>query len=153
MKLNRRGEIVREEWFASAHIREEIHLVPEEFVVMPNHIHGIVWIVETTVGADGVRPDATEIIHAMLRPVVTGATGRSPLRPIGPPRKSLGSFMAGFKTAVTKRIRLELNETGIWQRNYHDHIIRDERALDNIRRYILANPSNWSKDEENPRPG
>ncbi len=46
MKLNRRGEIVKQEWFASAEIRKEIRLDPEELVVMPNHIHGIVWIVE-----------------------------------------------------------------------------------------------------------
>ncbi len=46
VKLNRRGEIVREEWFASENIRKEIRLFPDEFVVMPNHIHGIVWIVE-----------------------------------------------------------------------------------------------------------
>jgi hypothetical protein len=45
MELNRRGEIVKEEWFASANIRNEIRLFPDEFVVMPNHLHGIVWIV------------------------------------------------------------------------------------------------------------
>jgi putative transposase len=62
MKLNRRGEIVQEEWFRSADIRREIRLYPEEFVVMPNHVHGIVWIVETNktvvaniaVGANGL---------------------------------------------------------------------------------------------------
>ena len=44
MILNPRGEIIQEEWFASTAIRKEIRLFPEEFVVMPNHIHGIVWI-------------------------------------------------------------------------------------------------------------
>ena len=48
MKLNRRGEIVQEQWFTSAKIRKEIRLFPEEFIVMPNHIHGIVWIVDDT---------------------------------------------------------------------------------------------------------
>jgi REP element-mobilizing transposase RayT len=59
MKLNRRGEIVREEWFASTGIRKEIRLFPDEFVVMPNHLHGIVWImdmddVEVNAGANGL---------------------------------------------------------------------------------------------------
>jgi len=131
MALHRRGEIVREEWFASAEIRKEIRLYPKEFVVMPNHVHGIVWIVET-VGAHGRAPESMG--------------GRRP--PHRKP-KSLSSFIAGFKSSVTKRIRMELNETGIWQRNYYDHIIRTERELDNIRKYIETNPMNWEKDEEN----
>ncbi|HCR70170.1 MAG TPA: transposase [Anaerolineae bacterium] len=138
MKLNRHGEIVREEWFKSADIRKEIRLYPEEFVVMPNHIHGIVWIVVDVVGADGVRPiEANNDVKAH---------GHAPLhrKP-----KSLSSFVAGFKSSVTKRIRDELNETGIWQRNYHDRIIRNERELDAIRKYIEMNPLNWEQDEEN----
>jgi putative transposase len=51
MKLNRRGEIAKEEWFASVNIRKEIRLHPEEFMIMPNHVHGIVWI--ENIGADG----------------------------------------------------------------------------------------------------
>lgn len=135
IKLNRRGEIVQEEWFASTAIRKEICLFSDEFVVMPNHIHGIVWIAET----DGGRADDN-----------AGANGRSPLRerPHMKPR-SLSSFVAGFKSSVTKRIRNEINETGIWQRNYHDRIIRNERELDTIRNYIESNPRNWAEDEEN----
>jgi putative transposase len=140
MKLNRRGEIVKQDWFASAEIRNEIRLYPEEFVVMPNHIHGIVWIVENDnvdVGADGIRP---------IR-----AQGLAPLRqsPLHRKPRSLSSFVAGFKSSVTKRIRIELKETGVWQRNYHDRIIRNERELDAIRKYIETNPSNWDKDDEN----
>ena len=136
VKLNRKGEIVQEEWFASVDIRKEIRLHPEEFVVMPNHIHGIVWIEYDDyhdVGANGRSP----------------LPDRPPLRPQMKPR-SLGSFIAGFKSSVTKRIRDELNETGIWQRNYYERIIRDEKELDAIRRYIEANPLNWSEDDENP---
>ncbi len=136
MALNAYGEIVREEWFRSAEIRAEIELFPDEFVVMPNHIHGIVWIVETG-------------------PV--GATGRSPLPPHdqpprGPTPRSLGSFIAGFKSAVTKRINALRNTPGapVWQRNYYEHIIRTERALDAIRRYIAANPLRWHLDRYNP---
>jgi len=168
MKLNRHGQIVHEEWFRSAEIRKEIRLYEEEFVVMPNHIHGIVWIVD--VGADGIRPivnddsvGATDINVGVDDKivetddnvgaddnVVVGADGRPPLRMPSRKPRSLGSFVAGFKSSVTKRIRDELNETGIWQRNYHDRIIRNDRELDAIRKYIQVNPLNWEKDEENP---
>ncbi len=63
--------------------------------------------------------------------------------------KSLSSFVAGFKSSATKRIRDELNETGIWQRNYYDRIIRNDRELDAIRKYIEMNPRQWAEDEEN----
>lgn len=134
MRLNRRGEIVREEWFASVNIRKEIKLFEDEFVVMPNHAHGIVWIVE----------DDSRFTVDTGHPV--GADGRPTLR-MKP--KSLSSFVAGFKSSVTKRIRDELNETGIWQRNYHDRIIRNDKELNAIRDYIESNPGNWAEDEEN----
>ncbi len=109
MKPHRQGEIVQEEWFRSAEIRKEIRLFPDEFVVMPNHVHGIVWIVENDVLGENV-----------------GANGRSPLQnqpSIHMKPKSLSSFVAGFKSSVTKRIRDELNVTGIWQRNYVSHAL------------------------------
>ena len=157
MKLNRRGEIVQAEWFASTNIRREIRLFPEEFVVMPNHIHGIVWILDDE-NASAVNLVATVRSNQIVAEGRVGATGQSPLlqdgnHPRGPARKSLSSFMAGFKSSVTKRIRDELNETGIWQRNYHDRIIRNEQELDAIRRYIEYNPRNWAEDDENPRVG
>jgi putative transposase len=142
MKLNRRGEIVQEEWFRSADIRKEIRLYSEEFVVMPNHVHGIVWIMDDVIGSPSETGDN-----------FVGANGRSPLRNEHMKPKSLSSFVAGYKSSVTKRIRDELNETGIWQRNYHDRIIRNENELDAIRKYIETNPMNWQKDDENPKKG
>lgn len=139
VRLNTFGQIVREEWFRSAEIRREIELYPDEFVVMPNHIHGIVWIVEW---------DGTNV----------GASGRSPLhdrpfqRPRGPAPRSLASFVAGFKSAVTRcinHVRGSLG-TSVWQRNYWEHVIRTERVLNAIRQYIHANPSRWSFDRYNP---
>ena len=143
MVWNAYGEIVREEWFHSAEIRAEIELFPDEFVVMPNHIHGIVWIVET--GPVG-RTD--RVVGATGQ---VGAHGRAPLQLQRPPR-SLGSFIAGFKSAATKRINALRGAPGtpVWQRNYYEHIIRDERALDAIRRYIAANPLRWHLDRHNP---
>ncbi len=135
MVLNEWGQIVRDEWFRSAEIRAEIELFADEFVVMPNHVHGIIWIVD----------DVGTTNHV-------GATGRSLLRPRGPAARSLGSFIAGFKSAVTKRINARRGTPGmpVWQRNYYEHIIRNERALNAIRRYIAENSLRWHIDRHNP---
>lgn len=149
------GEIVQDEWFASADIRKEIRLDPEDFVVMPNHIHGVVQIVED-VGAHGMRPAIHSGGQPALHTPVVGATGQSPLlkyqRPRGPAPKSLSSFIVGFKTSVTKRA-LAFDETlagSIWQRNYYEHIIRNEREWARIRAYIETSPANWAHVDENP---
>lgn len=134
MVLNKWGEIVLTEWFRSAEIRAEIELRANEFMVMPNHIHGIVWIVSNDdVGMRG---------HV-------GAHGRAPLH--RPPR-SLGAFIAGFKSAVTKRINKNRGMPGVpvWQCNYWEHVVRNERALNAIRHYIIENPLHWHLDRNNP---
>jgi len=63
---------------------------------------------------------------------------------------SLGAIVGSFKSAVTKRIGREHNATGIWQRNYYEHIIRDPKDMQNKTDYIEANPSMWMDDDENP---
>lgn len=65
---------------------------------------------------------------------------------------SIGSFVGGFKPSVTKRINEIRNMPGIpvWQRNYYEHVIRDENDLNRIREYIEYNPARWDEDEENP---
>jgi len=159
MQLSELGRVVQKEWFRSAELRKEINLFDDEFIVMPNHGHGIVWIVNTAVGADGVRPSDGVRPNDGIRPndgarpnngihsTNQDARGAS-LRRV--PR-SLGSIMAGFKASVTSRAKQELNITGIWQRNYYDHIIRNDRELNNIRWYILNNPLNWQLDRDNAK--
>jgi REP element-mobilizing transposase RayT len=116
--LNHSGEIVRKEWLRTPELRPGVQL--GEFVVMPNHIHGIIVIEE------GV--------------------------PIEPGQGSLSAIVGNFKGAVTKRIRQLLNRPRfqLWQRNYYDHIIRDNDDWERIQAYILDNPINWSSDPENP---
>lgn len=150
MRLSPLGKIVHDEWMRSIGIRKEIQLYEDEFVVMPNHGHGIVWIVETpSVGADGVRPKITGI-----RPDEEGARrapqpgAPQPLRRIP---KSLGSFIAGFKASVTSRAKRELMMTGIWQRNYYEHILRNEDEFKNIWDYIDDNPRKWEEDQLHPK--
>jgi putative transposase len=134
------GKIVQEEWFASLNIRKEIRLDPEDFVIMPNHIHGVVQIVDS-VGAHGMRPfDGNPDNQGGRRPPLQ----RSP--------QSLSSFIAGFKSSVTKRV-MALDETitgSIWQRNFYEHIIRNKHEWARIRAYIEINPTKWNQDEENP---
>ena len=127
MRINDIGGIVCQEWLRSEHIRCEIQM--DEWIVMPNHMHGIVIINNNTVGA----------------------AGRSPLRPHGPAKHSLGSLIAGFKSVATKRINELRGLPGIpvWQRNYYERIIRNGSDLNRIRQYIRDNPRNWENDELN----
>ena len=135
MILNEYGAIVQNEWIKTAEIRDEIEL--DEFVVMPNHFHGIVLII----GRRGDRPVAPTI----NRPV-------DPTTTPGPQPKSIGSLIAGFKSAATKRVNEMRNTPGakLWQRNYYEHIIRNENELHRIREYIRNNPMKWTVDRENP---
>ena len=134
MRLNAMGQIVRAEWLKTAQIRPNVEINENEFVVMPNHLHGIIWIVDT-VGAANV-----------------GATG-----PVAPTKKqtlisnSLGAIIGQFKTACAKQINALRDVHGIpvWQRNYYEHVIRNDRELNNIWNYIDTNPLNWENDEEN----
>jgi REP element-mobilizing transposase RayT len=139
MELNDYGRIVLEEWHRSLEIRPTIAL--DAVVVMPNHLHGI-----TTFDADETRIDS---VGPELRRPRNRAHRRAPLqrRP-----RSIGSFVAGFKAASTKRINSlrDLPGTPVWQRNYYDHIIRDDDAYARIYNYILTNPVRWELDRENP---
>ena len=138
MQLNSIGRIVEEESLRSSVIRDEIEL--DAFVIMPNHFHGIVFI------KNDRQSNAT-----------VGATGRSPLHhgkiSRGPAKKSLGALMAGFKSSATKLINRMRNTpcTPVWQRNYYEHVIRNENDLDEIRQYINNNPANLAEDKYNPR--
>ncbi len=180
MELNALGEIADQEWRQSSTIRHELEL--DDWVVMPNHLHGIVRIVapagplvgtqsqspspKAIVGAQGIVPlrplgNATKAPLGLARlpkPGV-GAQGLAPLRPLSriPPRRprSLATFVGGFKSAVKIRIN-ELRGTPrapVWQENYHEHIIRNPHELEILRDYIRHNPLRWACDRYNPERG
>ena len=138
MHMNVWGEVVRDEWLRTPTMRSNVEL--DEYVIMPNHFHGIILINATNdncVGADCVRP-----IHDAEK---CGAHVGAPVQPIQTLRRkscTLGSIIAGFKSAVTKRIN-ELRKTPgapVWHRNYYEHVIRNEDDLNLTRDYILNNP-------------
>ena len=145
MHLNPFGLIVQEEWLRTQVIRPEIEL--DEFIIMPNHLHGIIAIMETHVGTHGC---------ASLRGITAPNASKQRINPpnISPRRRprSLGSFVAGFKSAATKRINEErkMPRTLVWQSRYYEHIIRNDKDLNNVREYIVNNPIQWHVDEENP---
>ncbi len=174
MVLNEAGRIAAEEWYKSAQIRDEIEL--DEFVIMPNHVHGVVRIVGATgrspftSGGTGDLPVAAPTgdlpVAAPTGDLpVAAPTGDLPVAaPTGDlpvartPRlfpKSLGAFIAGYKGAVGKRINERRQSPGavVWHRNYWDVIVRDEQALARIREYIRCNPQNYHDVMQSAEPG
>ncbi|MBI3602771.1 MAG: transposase [Candidatus Omnitrophica bacterium] len=109
----------------------------DAFVVMPNHVHGIIVIDNSAVGAGSPGPMAM-------------GGGTPPLRTI-----TLGKIIAYFKYKTTKLINKIRNTPGVklWQRNYYEHIIRNEESLYAVRQYINENPRQWHLDKENPMEG
>ena len=167
MVCNAYGKVVVREWERSEAMRDEIVL--DAFVVMPNHLHGIVCIVPPDV--DDVSPRGYDLnvggasMSTKRIPNDDEATGRSPLHqrgdhstrgkddPNGPSPKSLGSMIAGFKGAVTTRINEHRDTPGapVWQSRYHDRILRNEREWRIRRAYIERNPERWAGDRPPPR--
>jgi REP element-mobilizing transposase RayT len=133
MILNETGKIARDEWFKTAEIRSYVNLYENEFVIMPNHGHGIIWIVDD-VGARRRRA-RTDVIEKFGKPV----------------KGSIPTIVRAYKSAVTYAVNGAQNMRGavLWQKNYYEHIIRDERELNNIGWYIINNPLNWQLDRDN----
>jgi REP element-mobilizing transposase RayT len=140
--LNQIAKIVAQEWVKSAEIRQEIEL--DEWIIMPNHLHGIVVIDKKD---DNYFKNDNNYNNkgASLAPLQRDEFGKR--KP-----KSLSSFIGGFKSSVTKKMKsiCEHPNPVIWQRNYHETIVRDESQLNQIRQYIIKNPQKWDEDPEKP---
>ena len=132
MRLSAWGDIAREEWFKTAALRKMINLYADEFVVMPNHVHGIIWI-NNNIEEDGVGAERRSALTGVMPHVTAG---------------SLGAVVRGYKSAVTYAVNAARETRGapIWQRNYYEHVIRDDADLNRIREYISNNPVKWGED-------
>ena len=109
------------------------HIEIDELVVMPNHVHAILFLM----ASDGV--DRAQQAAPL------------PRRTLGVPPGSLGAIVRSFKSRVTRDVRASIGrEIAVWQRNYYEHVIRNEAALQRIRQYIIENPARWECDRENP---
>ena len=148
IQLNDAGRMVQAVW-------EELSIhypgvKADEFAVMPNHIHGVIVLV-------GAGPRAYP--DAGLSPVDAGPRACPEKgQPQGvAPTLSLPDVVHRFKTLTTKRYADGVKQLGwipfdrrLWQRNYYEHVIRDDVSLNRIRQYILDNPARWEFDRENP---
>jgi REP element-mobilizing transposase RayT len=134
MTLNAYGRVVAEEWRRTERIRD--HVALDAFVVMPNHVHGMIGI---THRSDRRRGEPQFV----------------PARDFKSPSQTLGAIVRGFKGAATRRINRRRGTPGapVWQRNYYEHIVRDRRALQRIRRYIRQNSARWHRDRNRPEGG
>jgi REP element-mobilizing transposase RayT len=141
MRLNEAGEIAARCW---EDIRSHFpHVALDAQIIMPNHIHGIVVITEFRRGeASAVHIDAHK-----KRP----EPDASPLqeRPNGTQPGSLSAIVQNFKSIPTRKVNAARGTPGspLWQRNYYEHVIRNDQELNAIRQYILTNPTTWTTDE------
>jgi putative transposase len=119
------------------------NILIDAFVIMPNHVHGIIVITDSE-----NTPDVyVATLHATsLRGVQQCETEY--FSAISPKKGSLSAIIRGYKSAVTKKIHADLNPAFAWHPRFYDHIIRTERDLDNLRWYISRNPKNWRNDEQ-----
>lgn len=150
MHMNTCGRLVSDEWHRTEQVRANVTL--DAFVVMPNHIHGIIWIRPDTASRDSsaMNPYGDTFPHP-------GNTGNTPTpdhnRAYGRAvANSISTMMRQFKSIATKRINRHRNTSGaaVWQGNFYDRIIRNRQALRHIRQYIHDNPARWTQDRFYP---
>jgi len=138
-------KIVEEEWLNTGLVRPNV--IIDEFVVMPNHLHGIIVI--------------QNHIDTVSTKVKLGSSRRGELHlpnKFKSPSQTIGAVIRGFKASSYRKIIATLNMSDmlIWQRNYYEHIIRNEVDLSEKRKYIIDNPAKWNEDEyysNNPSSG
>lgn len=124
------SDIITDEWWRTAELRPNVTL--DAFVLMPNHLHGIIVILDQ--GSQATRQAASvEVAKPASRYLQA---------------QSLGAILGRFKGKVSRRVH-ELpacRDLLVWQRNFYDHIVRNEKSLQAIREYIISNPGRWTED-------
>ncbi|MFH2138527.1 MAG: transposase [Candidatus Omnitrophota bacterium] len=132
IQINLYGRICQQTWLdLPTHYN---NLSIDTFILMPNHIHGILII---------------DNFNKRVNP--RGRVTNPPLQVNNNKSYSLSEIIRGFKTFSSKQINITI-KTGNkfkWQRSFHDHIIRNDKSLNNIREYIINNPAAWAEDENN----
>jgi REP element-mobilizing transposase RayT len=157
VRLNKYGEIML----------DCIHQIPlhfknaenDEWIVMPNHVHGIIRLLDSLHSRYRSRRDVacnvstkTNAINVSTKTnainVSTKNVNQNTMSVISPRSDSLSTIVRSFKSVVTNRIHAAGFNGDVWQPRFHDHIIRNDRELNAIRRYIKKNPANWNLDRE-----
>ena len=157
MVVNENGEIVKNTWFDLVNHVDDIVL--HEFVVMPNHVHGIIEIDRhrngTVVDRAGLEPAPTRengFERAGLEPAPTRGNefvGAGSKPASTEKRQPLSEIVRQFKTFSAKRINQLRNSSGakVWQRNYYEHVIRSEESYLKIAEYVRHNAATWLTDK------
>jgi REP element-mobilizing transposase RayT len=159
MVLNKLGMVARDCWIGIPNHFPFVTL--DEYCIMPDHVHGIIRIrhhvspvVETQNIASKNFVRTTHVVETQNIASLQDVKSKTPKphstgNTFGPQSMNLGAIIRGFKIGVTKYARQ--NKVPFqWQPRFHDHIIRDEKTLFQIRTYIRNNPADWDSDEENP---
>jgi REP element-mobilizing transposase RayT len=160
MRLNPAGKMVAEAWGSLG--SEFDFIVIDDFVVMPNHLHGVIWLKRE--GEHEVRPydeDEGDCPSGLVGPSGEGEHEVRPYddgrMPRGTARRSLGRVIQRFKSITTvryiegaKRSEWRSFHGKLWLRNYFERVVRNDDELNAIRAYIATNPSRWRDDPENP---
>ncbi len=142
--LNEIGKMVLWHWNRIPTHFKNVEL--DEYIIMPNHLHGIICIADD-VGAKHSFPDPLKVCQ-------DHSQNASPLqRPNGTESQSLCAIVQNFKSITARKFhKMHRVEDGrLWQRNYYEHVIRNENELNRIREYIIYNPVKWDEDKENPK--
>jgi len=129
------GNITKQLWMEIPYHFPNVEIEP--YVIMPNHIHGIITIIERnrrgTIYRAPTKIRNSDSVEERFGKPVAG---------------SIPTIIRSYKAAVSRRARKELGMVYIWQRNYFEHIIRDENEMNDILLYIQSNPINWLSDPE-----
>jgi len=149
MILNEYGKIVEQCWLDLPNHYHNIVL--DAYIIMPNHFHGIIFITDNVDNVDNVR--AIHELHLHELPLHELPLQSSQQSSQQRRKMLLPKIIGRFKMNAAKQINQIRNTPGIpvWQRNYYEHIIRNEESLNNIRNYIVNNPSKWYDVEYNPK--
>ena len=149
MRLNGFGIVIQEFWKTISNRFKNIEL--DEFIIMPNHMHGIIVISNNdcrTCRGEVSSPNPSSDSKPNHGDIYVKQGGETP--PLQ--KQTLGRVIAHFKYQSAKRINQIRNTAGmsVWQRNYYEHVIRNDDELNRIREYIINNPLQWADDENNP---
>lgn len=135
MELSEIGLIAETEWKKTLKLRSDMNLKLGEYVVMPNHFHGIIII-----GENKYNTQRRDVMHC-----VSTSKPQSKNK-FGPQSKNLASVIRGFKIGITKNARM-INPGFAWQSRFYDHVIRDQKDYDRIHQYIINNPAKWQENK------
>jgi REP element-mobilizing transposase RayT len=152
MVLNEWGQIAFDEWIKTNEIRSNVEL--GEFIIMPNHIHGIIRLLgrgkshlpsnhNQIYTHDGTGESHSPNDQNESNSPNNQGECNSPLRS---PSQTIGAIVRGYKSSVTKQLGLMGLTDKLWQRNYYEHIIRNEQSHQRISNYISHNPEKWKDD-------